>query len=465
MYGDFGRYVFQSALRNFEVDDYKIFNYAMYYIINELGYQGELFDDYDRFVSRFSYDRHRVLKTERIGKKYQWIAMYNILARISDYYPMKKRFSMEEEIVSYDGPWEPYVKDFDPTLNAYNLLCDDAPYFSQINEHIRESVQENHTVKDDSAFDEDIWTNSNSIFFVHQKEDLLLTDDGGNQWVVLSKYADTGRNDLAYDKLMVWNWLYGYFVTDEQLAILKEYAGKNVNLLNSDITGIPETYTLYSREYPWSSGSKSVLGWQLKDIELRTGETKSVTSTVEEPQFSWIDTLLKKYSGKADAEEVEFESEIDLDENFKIPTVTKTYTKEEPVTIDLGKVLNATQDLIWEEEFDASKEDALSYFHPCAEIINTLKLRQKKYDGYYYDEAGVLIAFDTDLTKQKAGLIIRKDALDKFLDIKKFHLVWFVNASKEIHDKTLMITKFTDWTGLLEYTGDSVQGEYYTIES
>lgn len=465
MYGDFGRYVFQSALRNFEVDDYKIFNYAMYYIINELGYQGELFDDYDRFVSRFSYDRHRVLKTERIGKKYQWIAMYNILARISDYYPMKKRFSMEEEIVSYDGPWEPYVKDFDPTLNAYNLLCDDAPYFSQINEHISESVQENHTVKDDSAFDEDIWTNSNSIFFVHQKEDLLLTDDGGNQWVVLSKYADTGRNDLAYDKLMVWNWLYGYFVTDEQLAILKEYAGKNVNLLNSDITGIPETYTLYSREYPWSSGSKSVLGWQLKDIELRTGETKSVTSTVEEPQFSWIDTLLKKYSGKADAEEVEFESEIDLDENFKIPTVTKTYTKEEPVTIDLGKVLNATQDLIWEEEFDASKEDALSYFHPCAEIINTLKLRQKKYDGYYYDEAGVLIAFDTDLTKQKAGLIIRKDALDKFLDIKKFHLVWFVNASKEIHDKTLMITKFTDWTGLLEYTGDSVQGEYYTIES
>ena len=42
MYGDFGRYVFQRALRNFEVDDYKIFNYAMYYIINELGYQGDL---------------------------------------------------------------------------------------------------------------------------------------------------------------------------------------------------------------------------------------------------------------------------------------------------------------------------------------------------------------------------------------------------------------------------------------
>ena len=260
--------------------------------------------------------------------------------------------------------------------------------------------------------------------------------------------------------------MYGYFVTDEQLAILKEYAGKNVDLRNSDINWIPETYTLYSREYPWSSGSKSVLEWQWKNIELRTGETKLVTRTIEEPQLSQIDALWKKYLGEADdEEEAEFESEMELDEEFEIPTVTKTFTEEEPVTIDLGNALNTTQDLLWEEEYDASKEETISYSHPCAEIINTLDLRQKKYDGYYYDKTGVLIVFDTDLTKQKAGLIIRKDALDKFLEIKKVHLVWFVNASKEIHDKTLMITKATDWTGLLEYTDDSVQGEYYIVES
>lgn len=64
MYGDFGRYVFQSAVRNFEVDNYKIFNYSMYYIWNDLGYDKKLFDDYDRFV----YGRHHTLKTERIGK-------------------------------------------------------------------------------------------------------------------------------------------------------------------------------------------------------------------------------------------------------------------------------------------------------------------------------------------------------------------------------------------------------------
>ena len=464
MYGDFGRYVFQSALRNFEVDDYKIFNYAMYYIINELGYKGDLFDDYDSFVGRFSYDRHRVLKTERIGKKYQWITMYNILARISDYYPMKNRFSMEEERVLYDGPWEPYVKDFDPTLNEHNLSCDDAPYFQQVDNHIKKSIQEKNYVKDDMTFDEDKWVKSSSIFWKYQKEDLLLTDDAGNQWIVLSKHADTGREDLAFDKLLIWNWLYGYFVTDQQLTILKEYANKKVNLINSDIAEIPESYTLYNREYPWSSGSKSVLDWQWKTMELETGETKLVESIVEEPQFSWVDALLKAYSGEEGDVKAEQESEKKIDE-FNIPTVTKTYKREEPVTIKLERILNATQDLLWEEEFDASKEEVLSYSHPCAELINTLELRQNKYDGYYYDVNNELIAFDTDLTNQKAGLIIRKDALDKFLKLKKFHLVWFVNASKEIHDESLIITKFRDWTGLLEYTGDSIQGEYYIVES
>lgn len=464
MYGDFGRYVFQSALRNFEVDDYKIFNYAMYYIINELGYKGDLFDDYDSFVGRFSYDRHRVLKTERIGKKYQWITMYNILARISDYYPMKNRFSMEEERVLYDGPWEPYVKDFDPTLNEHNLSCDDAPYFQQVDNHIKKSIQEKNYVKDDMTFDEDKWVRSSSIFWKYQKDDLLLTDDAGNQWIVLSKHADTGREDLAFDKLLIWNWLYGYFVTDQQLTILKEYANKKVNLINSDIAEIPETYTLYNREYPWSSGSKSVLDWQWKTMELETGETKLVESIVEEPQFSWVDALLKAYSGEEGDVKAEQEAEKKIDE-FNIPTVTKIYKREEPVTIKLERILNATQDLLWEEEFDASKEEVLSYSHPCAELINTLELRQNKYDGYYYDVNNELIAFDTDLTNQKAGLIIRKDALDKFLKLKKFHLVWFVNASKEIHDESLRITKYKDWTGLLEYTGDSIQGEYYIVES
>lgn len=86
MYGDFGRYVFQSALHNFDVDDKKMFNYAVYYIQVELGFSEEYFEEHDRHCG--SYGRNQTIKIERIGKKYQWITMYNMLARISDHCKM-----------------------------------------------------------------------------------------------------------------------------------------------------------------------------------------------------------------------------------------------------------------------------------------------------------------------------------------------------------------------------------------
>ena len=248
------------------------------------------------------------------------------------------------------------------------------------------------------------------------------------------------------------------------MVTLKKYADKKVNLINSDISWIPEAYTIYNREYPWSSGSKSIEESQWENIKVETGEMKSIIEKVEEPQFSYVEILQKKYLGEFDEDKEWDELGTALDEKISIPVVSKKYTREEPVTVELGRVLNSCQDLIWEEEFDASKEETISVSHPCAEIIKVLGLSQKKYDGYYCNKAGELIAFDTALTKQKAGLIIRKDALDEFLSIKNFHLVWFVNASKEIHNESLMIKKYTDWTGLLEYKGDFVEGDYYITE-
>ena len=58
--------------------------------------------------------RHENKKIERIGKKYQWIALYNILARVSDTHMLK---DWDGATHPYEGTWEPYVRDFDPTLN------------------------------------------------------------------------------------------------------------------------------------------------------------------------------------------------------------------------------------------------------------------------------------------------------------------------------------------------------------
>lgn len=76
MYGDFGRYIFQAALSRFEgVDIVSLYHYAMQYIRDTLGYSDELFSDYDRFTVKGNCSRHKNKKIERIGKKYQWIAL------------------------------------------------------------------------------------------------------------------------------------------------------------------------------------------------------------------------------------------------------------------------------------------------------------------------------------------------------------------------------------------------------
>lgn len=90
-YGDFGRYTFQSALSSFiNVDEKNIYYYALKYIFTELNYSSEYFGEYDQ--NCLDFDRTHSKKTERIGKKYQWIAMYNILARLSDYSLVKSWF-------------------------------------------------------------------------------------------------------------------------------------------------------------------------------------------------------------------------------------------------------------------------------------------------------------------------------------------------------------------------------------
>lgn len=61
----------------------------------ELGFSEEYFGEHDRHCG--SYGRHQTIKTERIGKKYQWITMFNLLARISDHCKMVDRWNYPEK--------------------------------------------------------------------------------------------------------------------------------------------------------------------------------------------------------------------------------------------------------------------------------------------------------------------------------------------------------------------------------
>lgn len=449
-YGDFGRYVFQGAIDEFDIDQTLVFNLAMDHIINKLKYDEDKFTYYDRMVSSQDLNRHETIKTERIGKKYQWITMFNFLARISDNYPMINNYTDEQ--LDFKGSYQLHIRDFDPTLNEnkfFNLNC---PNFNDFKSHMDEIKKECKQLINSSDFDKNVWLNSYSNFFSYQINDLILVDENGIEWLVLYRHSDTNEDYSSKDKLRIFNFMYGYFVNDEQLSILKTYAEKKVYLLDSSITNSYTEYGLFNREYPWSYSCETAIDEQCKSLELYTGETKEVIFKNSNKTF-------------VDEGEIVYEDEnvviINDIGNRKLEDKVKNLIREEKVTIDIGKILNSTQCMIWSEQYDGSKTNNILIKHPCAKLIKDLNLKQDKYDGYYFNQEGVLVSFDSELTKQHAGLVIKKNEFDKFLSNNNYKFVWFVKAEKDVLDDDPQKIAWSDWTGLLVYDGDTVKGDYY----
>lgn len=112
LYGDFGRYTFQSALSNWKIDAECLSNVAIKLIIDKYGYRE---DKHGIFDQKIGSGRGRsTVPNERIGKKYQWLALHELLARVADNFE-KLEHSWSDNVVDYEGTWEPTVRDIDPT--------------------------------------------------------------------------------------------------------------------------------------------------------------------------------------------------------------------------------------------------------------------------------------------------------------------------------------------------------------
>ena len=88
---------------------------AQRYIFNrvlELGWTVERFGKFDRECGGMHGGDRGEQTVERIGKKYQWIALYECFARIADNFQWLKDSDGE----SYEGPWRPFQRNIDPSF-------------------------------------------------------------------------------------------------------------------------------------------------------------------------------------------------------------------------------------------------------------------------------------------------------------------------------------------------------------
>lgn len=119
-YGDFGRYTFQRALSNWKIDAEHLSNIAIKLIIDKYGYRE---DKHGTFDQKIGSGRGRsTVPNERIGKKYQWLALHELLARVADNFK-KLEHSWSDNVVDYEGTWEPFYREYywSPAYKYYDI--------------------------------------------------------------------------------------------------------------------------------------------------------------------------------------------------------------------------------------------------------------------------------------------------------------------------------------------------------
>ena len=81
----------------------------------ELGWSESRFADVDRRLARRSLGDRSRPRVERIGKKYQWIALHRVLAQIADRFCYHRGLNDRDDDGEYHGPWQLPQRDIDPT--------------------------------------------------------------------------------------------------------------------------------------------------------------------------------------------------------------------------------------------------------------------------------------------------------------------------------------------------------------
>lgn len=372
-YGDFGRYTFESALRSWDVNTNQLSNLAIEWIFEKYGYDVEKHGEYDRNTN--SYER-RASTIERIGKKYQWIALYEMVARVSDNFKKYERWSFEKEKeVPYQGPWDPYIRDIDPTMliSKTGSYEEDEPQdFWWVNNKIF-----NWDCTDES------WVNDASV--LPKMEEIIQIKDeiGGEEWLVLEGYPSwsepkkIGEEKWDQPHKELWCQIRSYLVKDDEYDTFRAWAVKQ-DFIGRRMPKSGDRHEIFSREYYWSPAQ---------------------------------DYLIAEYHGGTEWTEVH-----DKDSG--------RYVAEVNVTV---------QGFVWEEEFDKSKEQTIRFLKPSTVIYEGMDLKDSQREGEFIGNSQEIQCFAPNVHHDsKSYLIVRKRSFLKFLNENKLKIVWTVLGEKQI---------------------------------
>lgn len=340
----------------------------MFNRVIELGWDPKLHGEYDNSIVDRNRDAH---KSERIGKKYQWIALHECLARVADNFKLlKDRWSGGTDI--YEGPWQLSIRDIDPShVLKTTKEAKVKSWWSNVsytNWKLDQSEESWLKCKDDAP---DI------------KKIIQSSKSSNIEWLLLEGFIhweqDFPSDEEKYEKRRreFWFMVKGYLVKKDKVKEFYKWATKQ-DFWNRWMPESHEFYDIYLREFPWSAAFNSIndpyygrSGWT---NEVRNG--KNILPT---------DVLV----------------------------VDDEYMQEG-------------------NSRDCSTETGFHIKLPAKFICDTMNLRQYK-DGAFLDSKGDVAICDPAVSEVGPSVLMaRKDRFIDFLKKNNLSIIWTVLGEKRL---------------------------------
>jgi hypothetical protein len=215
-----------------------------------LGWTTNRFEYFDTRV--IHYMGREAAKAERIGKKYQWISYHEVCAFVADNFQFRAGRGMSDHDEKYEGPWQDFFRDIDPSHSLLNTAGD------------AESKQSWWAPQFEPDWGDGVdgksWAEEFSEFPLPVA---LLTpkDSEGQSWMVADLSFDRrrpipeGMDREDIEARSLWCHLRGFLVRTDDVAAFLEWA-EGVDFWGQWMPQVPSSHGMFLGEYLWSPAWK-----------------------------------------------------------------------------------------------------------------------------------------------------------------------------------------------------------------
>lgn len=332
----------------------------------ELGWTIERFGEFDGYLSHRPYDRGAP-KVERIGKKYQWLAYHELLARIADNFHFQGDRHGNPQ--AYEGPWQTRIRDIDPSF-------------------IRSKTHDSSKTPNWwFTLGYEPWDNyETSAQWVKATNDLpevqslieLVSPEDGSEWLNLDAMfawkepIPPVEDEYERPRRRLWYMLKSYLIKHDDADKFYEWAQRQ------DFMGrwMPESYDVYGvllGEFFWSPAYRYQRG---------------------------------PAAGHGDWEQYE---------NYEMPC---------PVCVTIDEYRQ-------EDIHDCSIVETVRLKTPSRWLTEHMGLVWRGQEGVYHNQQNDLVCFDPTISSEGPGsLLINRESLMKFLHENNLEIMWTLLGEK-----------------------------------